>query len=189
MLSPDHSAKWRHALAARPVIANSRPPSAPSPVEPVAAPKSLAGANLFIPISLGNHYYSSEILLRLISDFITPSRTSVIFLCDRLRLLSYRIRGETDLAKVGANIRQQLGELTRSLIHLGLNAHANATVADWSFLAGDPRYDRLLASLEELVRVNPALAQKLDGCAVALMHRFPGADGASRRERMALQRQ
>jgi tRNA-dependent cyclodipeptide synthase len=189
MLDSDLQAKWLHALRARPVHVNSGPPWAGLPVEPVAVPRSVAGANLFIPISLGNHYYSSEILLRLMSDFIAHSKLSVIFLCDRLRLLSYGIRGETHLAKASANIRLQLDQLTRSLFHLGLDAHSNATVADWSFLAGDPRYDRLLASLDELVRGDPALASQLHGRVVALMHRFPGADGADRRQRMALQRQ
>jgi tRNA-dependent cyclodipeptide synthase len=165
------------------------PPAAALPVDKIDTPKSLAGANMFIPISLGNHYYSSEILLRLMSDFIAHSRVSVIFLCDRLRLLSYRIRGETDIARAGANIKLQLDQLTRSLMHLGLNSYPNATVASWSFLSSDSRYDGLLASLEDLVRNDPALSRKLDRYAVELMDRFRSGEGADRQQGMALQRQ
>jgi len=165
------------------------PPSVRFPIADMAPPKAVAGGNLFIPISLGNHYYSSDVLRRVLADFIAPSRQSVIFLCDRLRLLSYRIRGETDLERIGANIRLQLSELTRSLMHLGLRAHPNAVVADWSLLASDPRHDRLLAVLEGLVCGDPVLCRKLDEYARELMQRFRGSDGRSGRDSMALQRQ
>src|SRR5262249_60552008 len=165
------------------------PPSARFPIADIAPPKSVAGGNLFIPISLGNHYYSSDVLRRVLADFIAPSRQSVIFLCDRLRLLSYRIRGETDLERIGANIRLQLSELTRSLMHLGLRAHPNAVVADWSLLASDPRHDRLLAVLEDFVRVGPILRRKLDDYARQLMYRFRGSEGGAGRDSGALQGQ
>src|SRR6266436_4976630 len=86
----------------------------------------VADANLFIPISLGNHYYSSEILRRLLSDFVTNSKSAVVLPCDRLRLLSYRIRGEANLQQVDANIKLQLDQLTRSLMNLGLGSYTNA---------------------------------------------------------------
>jgi tRNA-dependent cyclodipeptide synthase len=165
----------------------SSSPAAALPVERIDT--SLAGANLFIPISLGNHFYSSEILLRLMSDFIAPSKLSVIFLCDRLRLLSYRIRGETDIPRASANIKLQLDQLTRSLLHLGLDSHPNATVASWSFLSSDPRYTALLASLQDLVHNDPTVSRKLDGHAVELMDRFRNGESADPQQGLALQRQ
>jgi hypothetical protein len=99
----------------------------------------LAGARVFIPISLGNHYYSSEVLRSLLSYFIAKSRCSVIFLCDRLRYLSYRIRGETHEARIVTNIRLQLEQMNRTLVNLGLNSHSNVRVVDWSYLLKDPR--------------------------------------------------
>ena len=96
-----------------------------------------AGTRMFIPISLGNHYYSSEILNVLLSKFIAKSECSVIFLCDRLRFLSYQIRGEADEPRIVATIRLQLAQMNRTLRNLGLNSHPNAEVADWSFLQDD----------------------------------------------------
>jgi hypothetical protein len=54
------------------------------------------GQNIFVPISLGNHYYSVPVLRRLVNDYIRPSNLSIILICDRLRFLSYLIRGEID---------------------------------------------------------------------------------------------
>jgi len=102
--------------------------------------KDAKGANLFIPISLGNHYYSSVVLQNLMDDFISPSNRSIIFLCDRLRFLSYRIRGEVDIKGINSRIQIQIDQMKRTLDNLGLGSHPNAFVADWSFLEEDHRY-------------------------------------------------
>src|SRR5262249_54925093 len=115
-----------------------------SPLDRTDPPRSVAGADLFIPISLGHHYYSSDILLRPLPDSVANSRRSVSILCDRRRLLSNQIRGESDIQQAEANIRLQQKELTRSLMHLGLGSYPSAMVANWSFLLADPRYGDLL---------------------------------------------
>jgi len=109
------------------------------------------------------------------TDFVAKSNLSVIFLCDRLRFLSYRIRGETDLEKINANIRTQLEQTTRALIKLGLRSYPNAMIAHWSLLDADPRYEALLSSLERLVREDAVLCQQMQRHAIQLMKRFCGA--------------
>jgi tRNA-dependent cyclodipeptide synthase len=148
-----------------------------------------AGARLFIPISLGNHYYSSEVLTILLSQFIAKSERSVIFLCDRLRFLSYRIRGETDEEGIAANIRLQLDQMKRTLVNLGLNSHPNASVADWSFLRDDPQYVRLVASLEKLVREDRTAREQCDRYVAQFVARFHAAGGPQREDSKELQRQ
>jgi tRNA-dependent cyclodipeptide synthase len=120
------------------------------------------GGNLFIPISLGNHYYSYDVLRRLMNDFIQPSNLSIIFLCDRLRFLSYLIRGETDRQRITSNINIQVGQLTRALIKLGLGSHPNASIADWSLCREDGRYKGLLARLQRFVRDDATVRRELD---------------------------
>src|SRR5262245_50563688 len=83
----------------------------PSAHETNTAP--LVQSNLFIPISLGNHYYSTKILRQVIAEFISRSNLSVIFLCDRLRFLSYRIRGEKDVESVNSRIQIQIDQMNR----------------------------------------------------------------------------
>jgi tRNA-dependent cyclodipeptide synthase len=147
----------------------------------------IVGANVFVPISLGNHYYSSEVLRQVMFEFIAKSHLSVIFLCDRLRFLSYRIRGETDLRRISANIRIQLAQMTRALMKLGLKSHPNAMIADWSLLEDDPRYLGVLSSLENLIREDRVLRQQTGDYAIELMNRFRGIDGNNRDDRVQLQ--
>jgi tRNA-dependent cyclodipeptide synthase len=151
-----------------------------------AATGCLAGARMFIPISLGNHYYSSEVLSSLLSHFIAKSRCSIIFLCDRLRFLSYRIRGETHDAKIATNIRLQVDQMNRTLVNLGLNSHSNARVVDWSFLQDDPRYASVVASLEKLVREDPWAQEQADRYVAQFVVRFRSPDGSQHKD---LQRQ
>jgi len=148
-----------------------------------------AGTRMFIPISLGNHYYSSEVLSALLAQFIAKSLCSVIFLCDRLRFLSYRIRGETDDSRISANIRLQLEQMKRTLINLGLNSHPNARVVDWSFLQDDPRYVGVVASLEKLVREDPRAQEQADCYVAQFVSRFFAPDGPPHEKSIKLQRQ
>jgi tRNA-dependent cyclodipeptide synthase len=123
-----------------------------------------------------------------LSRFIAESARSVIFLCDRLRFLSYRIRGETNEAKIVANIRQQLDQMRRTLVNLGLDSHRNASVVDWSFLREDDRYSRLVALLEKLLREDRAVQEQADRYIAQFVARFLSPDGP-RRESIELQRQ
>jgi tRNA-dependent cyclodipeptide synthase len=154
-----------------------------------SAVSSLVRPNMFIPISLGNHYYSLEILKRLLSDFVAKSNVAVIFLCDRLRLLSYQIRGEADIRRIESNIKLQLNELTRSLINVGFGFYPNVIIANWSFLLDDHRYIHLLASLESWIREDQTLHQQLGDHATGLIDRFRVPEGADIQSRIVLQRQ
>ena len=148
----------------------------------------LAGTMMFIPISLGNHFYSSQVLTVLLSHFVAQSRQSVIFLCDRLRFLSYEIRGEANFQRVNTNIRLQLDQITRSLINNGLNSYQNVRVANWSYLEGDSRFGNLVIWLQKLVRDDPRVAQLADDYARSLLSRFGEASWSSSKS-ISLQRQ
>jgi tRNA-dependent cyclodipeptide synthase len=156
--------------------------------EALIIPDRLAGTRMFIPISLGNHYYSSKVLSVLMSEFIARSARSVIFLCDRLRFLSYRIRGETDEPRIGATIRQQLAQMNRTLVNLGLNSHKNAEVADWSFLQDDVKYTGLIASLEKMVREDRDVREQSDRYVAQFAARFQLPEGPQREISIDMQR-
>jgi tRNA-dependent cyclodipeptide synthase len=148
----------------------------------------LAGTRLFIPISLGNHYYSSKVLSVLLSEFITRSERSVIFLCDRLRFLSYRIRGETDEPRIAATIRLQLAQMNRTLVNLGLDSHENVEVVDWSFMQDDVRYTGLLAALERMVREDRGVREQSDRYVAQFAARFQLPEGPQREISIDMQR-
>lgn len=128
--------------------------------------------DLFIPLSLGNHYYSARVLRQVMAEFISGSRVSVIFLCDHLRFISYRIRGETSLERLNAKIQIQVEQMTRTLNKLGLGSYPNAVVANWSFLEGDQRYAGLLSSLAQFVKEDAEVRVQLNDYANGLLQRF-----------------
>jgi tRNA-dependent cyclodipeptide synthase len=161
----------------------------PTDNDQAIASGDIVGTNVFVPISLGNHYYSSEILRQVMFEFVDKSQLSVIFLCDRLRYLSYSIRGDTNLRRISANIRLQLDQMTQALINVGLSSRPNVMIADWSLLHDDSRYFGLLSSLEKLVQENPMLRQRAGDYATELMNRFHGSDGHNLDERIRLQLQ
>lgn len=146
---------------------------------------------MFIPISLGNHFYSSQVLTLLLSHFVTHSRQSVIFLCDRLRLLSYRIRGETNSRRINTNIRLQLDQFTRALMNNGLVSHPNVKVVNWSYLEGDSRFDDLVTWLQKLLRDDLRVGELVDVYATSLISRFGEASRKAINEQrsISLQRQ
>jgi tRNA-dependent cyclodipeptide synthase len=127
-----------------------------------SATKYAENGNLFIPISLGNHYYSSVVIRNLIDDFISPSKSSIVFLCDRLRFLSYLIRGEANLNRITSNIKVQVEQLTRALVKLGIQSCPHASIVDWSFCEDDIRYSRLLSNLQQLVRDDSTARRELN---------------------------
>jgi tRNA-dependent cyclodipeptide synthase len=126
--------------------------------------------NVFVPISLGNHYYSSTVLRKLIDNFIVPSNRSVIFCCDRLRLLSYLIRGEMDLERITLNIKSQVEQLTRALVNVGIRSCPHATIVDWSFCQEDRRFHELLFNLKQFIRDDAMVARELNDHLNRLVH-------------------
>lgn len=132
------------------------------------------GGNIFIPISLGNHYYSKKILRRLMDDFVAKSRLSVIFVCDRLRFLSYKIRGVADDEMIKARISVQLDQIISALVEAGVKSHGNAILADWEFIQDDHQHTRLLSRLNELIERSPILQRQVDTYAARMIHSFRG---------------
>jgi tRNA-dependent cyclodipeptide synthase len=149
----------------------------------------LRSARVFVPISLGNHYYNSKTLQRIFADFLIKASSSVIFLCDRLRYLSYLIRGESNNDRVGRNIQIQLEQTTRALTKLGLGSLADVTIANWSMLEADSRYGALLVSVEALLRDVPAVRAEAQAQAAHVLRRFADQGKLARKERLKLQLQ
>jgi hypothetical protein len=145
-----------------------------------------ATSNVFVPISLGNHYYSLAVLKAVI-EFISKTNHAVVFLCDRLRFLSYRIRGEANLDRINSNIHIQLDQINRVLVNLGIREYSNIIVANWSFIYDDARFFDVLMSLEKLVREDPEVHRQIHDHCTHLLHRFHGLKGFNLEESMGLQ--
>src|SRR5262245_13767917 len=148
--------------------------------------RSVANRHLFVPVSLGNHYYSSVVLRNLIENLIAPSKSSIIFLCDRLRFLSYLMRGETDLNRITSNVKIQVEQMTRALLNLGIRACPHASIVDWSFCRDDDRYIRLSSNLRQLLIDDATIRRELNDHVKRLLV-IHGRKGASLRHGPELQ--
>jgi hypothetical protein len=127
---------------------------------------------LFVPISLGNHFYSSKVLKFISTRFLEGAAAAVILLCDRLRYISYQIRGETNNTEIESRIAKQAAELRREISNVGLNRHPNTRVENWSILCTDPRYGAVLEALERLVEENHVIQKTLVDLAYQRIYRF-----------------
>lgn len=137
--------------------------------------KNITKGKLFIPISVGNHWYSNHILSRLFSEIISSSSTSVIFLCDRLRFLSYKIRGEIDDQLIKNKVLRQTNQMKKTFSNVGINRYPHASVESWSTLETDQRYEELLHKLTIYINEDNDLSADLRKEAERSFKRF-GSD-------------
>lgn len=135
-----------------------------------------SGSRLFIPISLGNHYYSRKILRDLLRDFITPSKISTIFLCDQLRRLSYLIKGETDEELVSNRVASQLAEMKAMLSNCGYEESAMLNIVSWTDVADDPRLKEVILGVKNLINTDRTLSWQIDEACQQLLGRFGSRD-------------
>jgi tRNA-dependent cyclodipeptide synthase len=149
----------------------------------------IVGRKLFIPISLGNHYYSLKVLRQVIENFISKSEQCVVFLCDRLRFLSYLIRGETNFDQINSNIRIQLDQMSRALAKSGITSYSNVTIANWTFVENDHRFLSLVASLEKLVEEDSEVRRQISSHCSRLLSQFYSFNGPQAVDCIQIQQQ
>ena len=80
----------------------------------------LQNERLFIPISLGNHYYSNIILKRINNEIIPYSKSAIIFICDKLRYYFYKGKIDIPEDKLNIKIAEEVGQFIRTLNNCGL---------------------------------------------------------------------
>lgn len=72
----------------------------------------------FFPISLGNHYYTNDILITIRNEIAVNFDDSIVVICDHLRYLSYKIRGiETDVIR--KKLQKEVDEFNKRLFNCG----------------------------------------------------------------------
>jgi hypothetical protein len=97
-------------------------------------PPLAGGSRVFLPLSIGNHYYSNQRLRRISNEIVGQSAYTVIFICDELRRLSYYVKGITDESIVAAKVALQLLQTKQTLHNCGLTKHQNLDIWSWSNL-------------------------------------------------------
>ena len=142
------------------------------PPEPAAAGATFSGKRLFIPISLGNHYYTNDVLTRISRQVVPTALDATIFLCDRLRSLIFQMRGIDDPGLAGSKVVHELVQFKRTLRNCGLEDGGNVRIATWSLIENDPRFVHILASLRRIVERDPVSLLFLQALCSRLVGRF-----------------
>jgi tRNA-dependent cyclodipeptide synthase len=114
----------------------------------------------FVPISLGNHYYSSAILRRIKDEIIDNSSRSAVFICDRLRSLSYQIQGETNTDHIDRVVRLQCEQFRKMLAKIGIASDPNHIVVDWSYLNREKQYSEFVLELDRFIEGDQELRKR-----------------------------
>lgn len=102
--------------------------------ETTIQPPEWVNSKLFIPLSIGNHYYSSGVLRDINKRFVNISRHSILFICDELRRLSYIIKGYSDDFCLSTKTELQTSELKQALFNCGLRQSELVDIWSWSDL-------------------------------------------------------
>ncbi len=108
------------------------------------------GKRYFIPMSIGNHYYSNRVLTRILFEVTPVSSESIIFVCDRLRQLVLRARGVLDEDEIARRVRNEVAQVRRRLVNCGMGDIPNVIVGTWDLLDQDPAFQRIRSALEEV---------------------------------------
>jgi hypothetical protein len=124
-----------------------------------------------------------------VDEFVAESQSSMIVICDRLRYLSYKIRGMTDDTRINANIKTQIAQLRAALDAVGLWNYQKATLATWTLIEDDHRFLELLEFLKNLVASDFSLQSYVDTCVGDMISRFRGELGTIDAIYMNYQRQ
>lgn len=115
---------------------------------------------LFIPISLGNHYYTNIRLRRLLDEFVRPSAFATVFLCDQLRHMSYQIQGKGSDEAIGEKVALQLAQMRVTLSHCGFTINSSLSILSWDDVCSDKRIDEISLAIERLVSSDNEVADK-----------------------------
>lgn len=138
---------------------------------------------LFVPISLGNHYYSTARLSMLLKETLIPSAHSTVFLCDRLRVLSYIIRGEEYSEGLRMRVELQLQQQIRTLNNIGYSSYPNIVIKSWSDIEADTKFLDAISGVKSIVARRDCIQEEIYRMSDSLVSRFGSLDHGSDRSR------
>ncbi len=88
----------------------------------------------------------------MLSELLIPSSEAVVFLCDKLRFLSYRIQGENREDDIKKKVALQLYQQTQTLKNLGFADYGNIQIKSWSDVEASIEFQHVLLKTRDLVK-------------------------------------
>ncbi len=115
--------------------------------------KRVSGKNIFLPISIGNHFYSNEIISSISEEILPAGDNSIIVVCDRLRYLTFRLRGSQE-HDARNKTDKELAEFKNRLANCGIKQSQSVKICSWSDFDLEPNFVDLLENLKSFVKCN-----------------------------------
>ena len=126
---------------------------------------------VFIPISLGNHYYSSKILLY-IRDYVLPvCRSSEIIICDKLRIIIYKMRKIGDEDFIKDKVKKEVEQFKKTLMNCGISNDIT-TINTFNLPLSSSDFDYLLSRVKRFAHNDEVVDEYIDTLANKLIFRF-----------------
>jgi tRNA-dependent cyclodipeptide synthase len=147
-----------------------------SPLTPMTSDISLVGKKLFIPISIGNHFYSKKVFKFILKDLVSVCDSTVIFICDRLRYLIYTAKEYGTHEEILAHVDQEFDQLERTLINSGFKDGSKTQIWRWKDIEETEHYRNILVRLTEASHNNREISSFLEPFTCELTAQFYGAD-------------
>ncbi len=118
----------------------------------------------FLPISLGNHFYSNDVLEWIFAHIIGLRVPTLLVVCDELRRISYRARGLEEPLLTDKTTKENT-EFGRRLVNCGIERRENISLAFESELISDTNaleFFAIRSNLEKRIGETPELSNYLD---------------------------
>ncbi|WDE07495.1 hypothetical protein SG34_011770 [Thalassomonas viridans] len=126
---------------------------------------------VFIPISLGNHYYSTKVL-EFIKSYVLPLCSNAqILICDQLRVIIYKMRNVGSHDFISAKVDKEVAQFKRTLNNCGI-PNKTTEINTWELVSDSLSYHGILSNVEALVANNPVLRDYVHSLANKLIIRF-----------------
>lgn len=125
--------------------------------------------NAFFPISLGNHYYSNDVLISIKETISVKHNKSLLLICDHLRYLSYKLKGLSPNV-IDKKIQKEVREFKLRLVNCGYSC-SNIETKTMSSYLGDLQYVRVQNEIQELIQKNEILLRYLNALTITSLQR------------------
>ena len=116
--------------------------------------------NAYFPISLGNHYYSNDILISIKDSISIHHEKSLVLICDHLRYLSYKLKGLSNEV-IDEKIQKEVREFKARLANCGYN-YSNIKTETMSSYLDNTVFVNLQKEIQNLIYQNKLLFDYLN---------------------------
>lgn len=120
------------------------------------------GNSYFVPMSIGNRYYSRSRMRRIANLSLVNADGSVVVPCDRLRVLSYVTHKGVGVDQAKQKAKDECDGMMKMLDNLGISNMSNCHVIPMSVFYGDPALQLFIDALEGAILTEPGASDRLE---------------------------